>query len=216
VAVMQQFLEGEGREVLAHSVILGACFESMTLAATKKMSDSLKTADAILALTCASGMKTLTHLHPGMPVIQPVDTVGHGAIFVTPMDRDRYDHLIAYSPCVSCEHCVISYTGGICPVTTCPAKSMYGPCERAPRKGDEDGCALDPERSCTWLEIEKNGWDLQSLKDLEHIHMNYGIRPLSYGGRAAVVPSPEWLRRLGGWFLSIIPQSWSKIAQYLF
>jgi hypothetical protein len=93
---------------------------------------------------------------------------------------------------------------------------MYGPCERAPREDGESGCALDPERSCIWLEIEKKGWDLQGLKDLERIHLNYGIRPLSYGGRAAVVPSPELLRRFGGWFLSIIPQSWSKIAQYIF
>jgi hypothetical protein len=114
---MEQLLEEEGREVIAHSVILGACFESMALAAMKKKSTSLETADAIMALTCASGMKTLTHLLPGMPVIQPVDTVGHGAIFVTPMERDRYDHLVAHSPCISCEHCVISYTGGICPVT---------------------------------------------------------------------------------------------------
>jgi len=214
--VMKDLLKRDGREIIADRVILGACFESMTLAATKKHAEKLAGADAIMALTCASGMKMITNLNPGIPIVQPVDTTGHGAIVITPLERDRGDELVANSPCVSCEHCVISYTGGICPVTACPSQSLYEPCDRAPGEGGGTRCIVNPERDCAWVEIRRIGWDLEGLKGLKRIHSDYGIRPSSYGGKAATVPSPEWLRRFGGWFLAMVPQSWSKLAQYIF
>jgi len=92
------------------------------------------------------------------------DTVG-AACLTNP--HAEIDDLVVHTLCTSCGHCVLSYTGGICPLASCPAKSLYGPCKQAPEEGTT--CALNSNQECVWKEIEKRGADLESLQKLKQI-----------------------------------------------
>jgi hypothetical protein len=79
----------------------------------------------------------------------------------------QQENPVATGICHSCGHCVIAYTGGICPLSECSAESKYGPCNKAPENGLQ--CAIVPEQNCMWKEIEKTT-DLATLEELSHIH----------------------------------------------
>jgi hypothetical protein len=79
----------------------------------------------------------------------------------------QQENPVATGICHSCGHCVIAYTGGICPLSECPAESKYGPCNKAPENGLQ--CAIVPEQNCIWKEIEKTA-DLATLEELSYIH----------------------------------------------
>jgi hypothetical protein len=121
-----------------------------------------------------------------------MDSLGSGVISTS---RPFYDVGI----CSSCDHCVLTWTSGICPVSVCPAKKKYGPCKKAP---DQAGpCTVDPSRMCVWREIEKVG-DMAALARLAEIHdrKDYIRLPL-----AEARSTPRWLRRFSGGFMARIP-----------
>ncbi len=126
---------------------------------------------------------------PMVPVVAVLDTLGTGSI-------TRLDNLVTRSLCTSCGHCVITYTGGICPLSECPAKEKYGPCEKAPKNGMQ--CAVNPYQNCVWKEIAKRG-NLTALKELCQIHKaEEGKRLLPIVGK----DSPLFLRKLLGWMMA--------------
>ncbi|MBC7344248.1 MAG: methylenetetrahydrofolate reductase C-terminal domain-containing protein, partial [Clostridia bacterium] len=51
--------------------------------------------------------------------------------------------------CQECGECLLEYTGGICPLTSCTKGLLNGPCG-----GARDGkCEVDRERDCGWEKI---------------------------------------------------------------
>lgn len=148
--------------------------------------------DALVMLSCAGGVKCAFLCDPGVPVVAAMDSLGSGVISTSKPFHD-------VGICASCDHCVLTWTAGICPVSSCPAKKKYGPCKKAP---DQAGpCVIDPSRMCVWREIGKVG-DMPALARLAEIHgrENYTRLP-----PAAAGSTPRWLRRCSGRFMARIP-----------
>ena len=75
--------------------------------------------DCLMSMACGAGVQHVATHFPGIPIFPAVNTCAIG------IDRDlgMYEE-----KCKACGHCVLGYTGGICPVTRC-AKSLFnGPC----------------------------------------------------------------------------------------
>lgn len=164
ISILTDLLKEWDKEVVFSKCIMICCAEEIMKKALRKYRGPISKSDALIILSCASGIQSANYCAPKVPVIAVLDSVG-----IAPITRQ--DDPVARSICSTCGHCVITYTGSICPLSECPAKSKYGPCEKAPQNGSQ--CAIDPRRDCVWKEIEERG-DLAALRDLRQIHRTEG------------------------------------------
>ncbi len=147
--------------------VVACCPEAIMEQTMVAYSREIGASDAMVILSCAAGVKAANLCRPPVPVISVLDPAGSVAV----TDKDGP---LAESECKVCGQCVISLTGGICPIGACPAKSKYGPCRRA-EEGD-GACALDPGRPCIWKIIGAEA-DLAGLAELKKLHEKNLERP---------------------------------------
>jgi len=113
--------------------------------------------DALLSLACGAGIQFLAEKFPDKPVLAGVNTTFIGV---------NEDVGLWAEKCRACRNCVLTMTGGICPVALCPKGLLNGPCG-----GMTDGrCETDPERECAWVAIYQR---------LEHLGRLDNIRPIA-------------------------------------
>jgi hypothetical protein len=186
IRILKDFLRTWDKKVVFSTCVTACCSEEIMRQALRVHRRPLAKSDALIVLSCASGIKSAHICDPGIPVVAALDTVG-----ITPITHQ--DNLIVNSICTTCEHCVIAYTGGICPVTECPAKKKYEPCKDFPERGTQ--CTLNPLLNCVWKEIEKRG-NLAALKDLEAIHKAEEGKRFTPEIKGWV--SPPFLRKIAG------------------
>ncbi|MCB2228132.1 MAG: methylenetetrahydrofolate reductase C-terminal domain-containing protein [Desulfarculaceae bacterium] len=122
----------------------------------EELAPQVEQADAVLSLACGAGIQFLAEQYPEVPVLAGVNTTFIGI---------NDDVGVWQEKCRSCRDCVLTLTGGICPVTLCPKGMLNGPCG-----GGEDGkCETDPERDCAWAliaaRLERTG-RLGGLEDI--------------------------------------------------
>ena len=217
--LMNGVLTEMGKDVIFAKTAIAPCIESLVVPFVKKHTSEIAGADAVISLTCAGGTKMFSGLIREKPVLSPVDMEGSKMIHLNPVERDYYTDLVVNGNCVCCEHCVMAYTAGICPVTSCPLgeEAMYEPCDAAPMEGKDKRCVMDPDLDCAWVEIKKRGWDLEGLKGLKKIHEMDHRRVSDFGGKYASKPAPAWLRSTIGKVGAVLPAGMaSKLAQYTF
>ncbi len=96
--------------------------------------------DAVLSLACGAGVQTLAEAFEPLPVFPALNTTFFGASSKPGVWSEV---------CRGCGDCLLSYTGGICPIARC-AKSLFnGPCG-----GSQNGaCEVDPQTPCAWMMI---------------------------------------------------------------
>jgi ferredoxin len=96
--------------------------------------------DCMISIACGAGAQLLAERYPKTPVFPGVNTVAIG------VDRDigLYEE-----NCRACGDCVLTYTGGICPVTRCAKGLFNGPCGGT----QGESCEVSPEIPCAWLAI---------------------------------------------------------------
>lgn len=202
---IRNVVESWGKEVVAARTIAACCPEPIMRHAQGaiRKKDPI---DGLIVISCAGGVKSAMLCQPGVPVIAACDTIG-AASLVHP--GDPIDSLVTQTPCKSCEHCVLSFTAGICPLAVCPARSLYGPCKKAPTEGKE--CILDPDRDCIWREIEGRGADLEALQALKALHQSPeaerlpSLNPKSSG---------DWMRRYVGVVGGLIPGKLLEVVHW--
>jgi len=109
-------------------------------------------ADSFLVLGCGQGVHTVIDatdggmVHPGCDTIFGGETVSDAII-------EEFWSL--------CGHCVIEFTGGLCPMTLCAKQLLNGACG-----GAENGiCEVDAERPCGWIMI------YERLKKLDRLEL---------------------------------------------
>jgi hypothetical protein len=86
--------------------------------------------------------------------------------------------------CGQCGECVLSQTGGICPITTCAKSMLNGPCGGSHKKT----CEVEPDRPCGWYLIYERLKDqgrLDNLKKLPHIR-SYRKLDIPMGKRSTI------------------------------
>jgi len=124
---------------LAGSTVVEACCDvRVAKRDLSKHKIELEGADAVLALSCGAGAQALGET-TGKPVIAGLDT-----LFVGKIERiGRY-----YERCSACADCIISETGGICPVVRCAKGLLNGPCGGQVKGKCE---ASGYTRDCAWV-----------------------------------------------------------------
>jgi hypothetical protein len=102
--------------------------------------------DALLSLACGVGVQTLAEIFQ-LPVFPAQNT-----LFMGSEDRQRG----LYERCLGCGECILSWTGGICPITRCAKSLLNGPCG-----GSEGGKCEVNGTDCAWQLIydRLKAWD---------------------------------------------------------
>jgi len=94
-------------------------------------------ADSFLVLACGQGFHTVIDATDGGLVHPGCDTIFGGETVTD-------DFITEY--CSLCGHCIVEYTGGLCPVTLCSKSLLNGPCG-----GAKNGkCEVDRNQDCGW------------------------------------------------------------------
>jgi hypothetical protein len=146
VAKLETELRNAGREIVGSVRIDFLCNKALVGTRLARRIDQLNRADALLILSCGIGVQaaaaiTMREVHPAL---NTVSTGGFQGLF---MSSER---------CMECGECVLSYTGGICPITACSKSLLNGQCG-----GAKNGkCEVSAERPCGWQLIWERTRDL--------------------------------------------------------
>ncbi len=146
--------------------ITPCCSEEIMERTVALFKNRIEKADALVVLSCASGIKAANMTGLSIPVVTVLNPVGSVVVA-----SGQGDSELLKSICTVCGRCVLSYTAGICPVYECPAKSIYQPCKHAPDDGKV--CFIKPEKRCVWFDINKLG-NQETLKELKSFHTQEG------------------------------------------
>jgi hypothetical protein len=107
--------------------------------------ESLEKVDAFLILSCGVGLQAMLDAFDRKNIDKPIFMAlnTHG---IAETERIGRFHV----KCFGCGDCLLNYTGGICPITSCAKSLMNGPCG-----GQIDGkCEVgNYERDCGWILI---------------------------------------------------------------
>ena len=125
--------------------------------------------EAILSLACGAGVQTVADAHDPLPVIPALNTTFLGASAKPGIWAEM---------CRGCGDCVLTFTGGICPVARC-AKSLFnGPCG-----GSQNGsCEVGLDTPCAWAMIYYRLKRQNKLHLLDEIRAPKDWRPGGAGG----------------------------------
>lgn len=122
----------------------------------ERIRDEASRYDVIVSMACGAGVQALVDGIRNIPVLPAMNTKFIGAA------NGAGDFL---EMCSACGECLISQTGGICPVTRCPKGLLNGPCG-----GSRNGkCEAGPDIPCAWILIYDKMKELGRLEDLRNI-----------------------------------------------
>jgi hypothetical protein len=125
--------------------------------------------DAILSLACGCGVQTLADAFDPLPVLPALNTTFYGASAKPGVWAEM---------CRGCGDCVLTHTGGICPVARCAKGLFNGPCG-----GSQNGsCEVGPDTPCAWAMIYFRLKRQNKLHLLEEIRAPKDWRPGGAGG----------------------------------
>ncbi|MEW6585106.1 MAG: methylenetetrahydrofolate reductase C-terminal domain-containing protein [Nitrospirota bacterium] len=131
--------------------------------------------DAILSMACGAGVQGLAEMFGNLPVLPAMNTT-----FIGVSDgQGRWVEV-----CAACGNCILSETGGICPVARCAKGLISGPCG-----GSQSGfCEVSRENPCVWQQIYIR------LAGLNKLHLLKGLsekRKKPVRPRKLVVEEPK-------------------------
>ncbi|MGD8561326.1 MAG: methylenetetrahydrofolate reductase C-terminal domain-containing protein [Desulfarculaceae bacterium] len=135
--------------------------------------------DAMLSLACGAGIQFLAERYPQVPIIAGVNTSFIGV---------NQDVGVWEEKCRACNQCLLTLTGGICPVSLCPKSMLNGPCG-----GTEDGrCETDSSRNCVWSLIYERLEGTGRLQNLLEVQAPRDFSGHNLPGR---LTHPAYVRR---------------------
>ena len=138
VLAMKDQLSEQGKLVTGYMILPVAC-DNLTGEAIKEYGQQMDQADALLIMTCAYGVQTISRQVTKI-VVPALDTLFIGK----ETGVGKFDEI-----CTQCGTCIIGETGGICPVTACHKGLVNGPCG-----GTNNGkCEIDKAKECAWTQI---------------------------------------------------------------
>jgi len=115
--------------------------------------------DAIVSIACGVGVQFMAEKYHSTPIYPGVNTCFMGATEERGLWTER---------CQGCGQCILSRTGGICPVSRCAKRVMNGPCG-----GSSKGmCEIDKELVCAWQLI------IERLKALDRFEEYEDLSPI--------------------------------------
>jgi len=157
VKEMAQRLTEAGKEVIGWTIVEEPCDErKVKRDLIRPNKAKLAQAEAVLVMSCGAGVGTVANCLENKPIYPALDSLYLARVERLTKSDER---------CVLCGECILAYTGGICPVATCPKGLLNGPCG-----GVKDGrCEVDLERECTWVQIFHKMASLEEMDKLSII-----------------------------------------------
>ena len=121
-----------------------------------QIKDEASQYDAILSMGCGAGVQEIAERIENIPVLPALNTT-----FIAMADEQgQYLEV-----CAACGDCILSMTGGICPVTRCAKGLISGPCG-----GSQGGlCEVSKSNPCVWQQIYAR------LSKLNMLHLLKGM-----------------------------------------
>jgi len=155
VADLAAKLTKKGKEVVGTAMIDFLCNKALVGMRLTRHLDALKAADAVLVSSCGIGVQATAAMvdKPTHPALNTISSAGFQGLWPS---SER---------CQQCGDCVLSYTAGICPVTTCAKSLLNGSCGGSHQKT----CEVEANRPCGWYLIYerlKEQGRLDNLKKL--------------------------------------------------
>ena len=115
--------------------------------------------DAVVSIACGVGVQFMAEKYHSTPLYPGVNTCFMGATEERGLWTER---------CQGCGQCILSRTGGICPVSRCAKRVMNGPCG-----GSSKGmCEINKELVCAWQLI------VERLKALDRFEEYEDLSPI--------------------------------------
>lgn len=151
---LSERLKGLGFNVVGVKSPGGTCILERIDGRERSLLKEAKTkgSEVIVSLACGAGTQLIAE-NVDVPVITGVTTLFIGA---------EREGRIFNEYCIACGDCIISDTGGICPVARCPKSLVNGPCGGA----IEGQCEVDKEIPCIWYKIAERMKKLGTFKSL--------------------------------------------------
>ena len=144
------------------------CDSYLTLTTLKPQTEDV---EAILSLSCGLGVQTIAEVLPDVPVFPAQNTLFIGT--------EMREEGTFEERCAACGDCILSLTGGICPIARCAKGLLNGPCG-----GSSNGkCEIDPEKDCAWDLIIKRLEKLGRLDVLEEVRPPRNFQVVARPGR---------------------------------
>ena len=144
------------------------CDSYLTLTTLKPQAEDV---EAILSLSCGLGVQTIAEVLPDVPVFPAQNTLFIGT--------EMREEGTFEERCAACGDCILSLTGGICPIARCAKGLLNGPCG-----GSSNGkCEIDPEKDCAWDLIIKRLEKLGRLDVLEEVRPPRNFQAVARPGK---------------------------------
>lgn len=154
VAAMKNHLLDSGKLVTGHVVVPVAC-DNLTTEILGEEMGKIEQADALLIMTCAFGVQTISSQLKKM-VVPALDTLFIGKESAS----GQFNEI-----CTQCGTCIIGETGGICPVTSCHKGLVNGPCGGT----DQGRCEIPGIKDCAWTLIYNRLSELGRLDSMRKL-----------------------------------------------
>jgi ferredoxin len=143
--------KAEGEEVTVAERTIGRQCEPKFV---DQIKDEASNYEVILSMGCGAGVQEISERLKNIPVLPAMNTSFIGV-------SDGEGNFIEM--CAACGDCILSLTGGICPVARCPKGLLNGPCG-----GTKNGkCEVSPDIPCAWVLIYERMKELGRLDDLK-------------------------------------------------
>ncbi|MEW6570383.1 MAG: methylenetetrahydrofolate reductase C-terminal domain-containing protein [Nitrospirota bacterium] len=120
----------------------------------EQLKDEASQYEAILSMGCGAGVQEIVERLRPMLVLPAMNTK-----FIGASDSEG----VFAEMCAACGDCILSLTGGICPLARCPKGLLNGPCG-----GTKNGrCEVSSDIPCAWVMIYERMKELGKLDDLK-------------------------------------------------
>lgn len=171
-----------GKTVLDRAEIDFLCYKPLTLSRLQApaFDGAWRGADVVLVFSCGIGVAA-TAAALGKPVAPALNTQDLGGMQGKFPSSER---------CRACGDCMLAYTGGICPISTCSKHLVNGPCGGT----DTGKCEVSSEKDCGWYLIYERLKELGCLEDMRHRNQSRDYSKLDI---------PDALRRTTWWDLEV-------------
>ena len=161
---LTQYLESQGKKVVAWTVADYCCMNLGVKTAMKKLNAAAP--DAVVCMSCGDGVQVAAN-HANCPVYPSNNTMFLG-------EAVRFG--LFEEACHLCGDCLLGTTGGICPISRCAKSLVNGPCG-----GAKNGkCEVNPENDCAWIMIYNRLEKLGKLDKLATRRNDKGYEKVAY------------------------------------
>ena len=128
------------------------CNKALVGMRLRKRIGEVKKSDALLVMSCGVGVQAVGNM-VDLPVHPALNTISLA---------DQQGLWPSTERCAECGDCMLSLTGGLCPITTCAKSLRNGICGGMKDKM----CEVDPKvRPCGWYQIYERLEQLGRLQD---------------------------------------------------